>query len=262
MNRVVLGIVAVLLAVLVAAFLIFRRPAPAAPPGETATREAPAAAPKPATPATPAAEPSAAPSRRAAAPKPAAPTAAEPAPAPVVEAAPVVDTATLKIDSDVPGAQVFVDRNFIGTAPVTVPNLKPGSHQVNLSASGFDPFAQSVDLEIGTRELMVRFKEVKLDAKIAVIHKHRIGNCKGELVANASTIRYDTTNKDDAFSMPLTELDSFEVDYLDKSLKLKSKKGKSYVFNDPENNADRLFVFHRDVTKARDRIKAGDRPAQ
>jgi len=30
----------------------------------------------------------------------------------------------------------------------------------------------------------------------------------------------------------------------------------------PEGNADHLFVFHRDVDKARDRLKKGDRPAQ
>ena len=32
-------------------------------------------------------------------------------------------------------------------------------------------------------------------------------------------------------------------------------------FTDPEEDADRLFVFHRDVEKARDRLRQGDTPA-
>ena len=48
-----------------------------------------------------------------------------PAPAPAVpvvaEAAPTVGT--LRIETDVPGAQVFLDRQFVGTAPVTAENV-------------------------------------------------------------------------------------------------------------------------------------------
>jgi hypothetical protein len=54
----------------------------------------------------------------------------------------------------------------------------------------------------------------------------------------------------------------FQVDYLEKNLRLALKSGKQYNFTDPEGNADRLFVFHRDVEKARERLKKGDRPAQ
>ena len=34
-----------------------------------------------------------------------------------------------------------------------------------------------------------------------------------------------------------------------------------YDFTDPDGNADRLFVFHRDVDKARERLRNGDPPA-
>ena len=36
----------------------------------------------------------------------------------------------------------------------------------------------------------------------------------------------------------------------------------AFYFTDPEGNADRLFVFHRDVDKARSRLAKGDAPAQ
>ena len=88
-----------------------------------------------------------------------------------------------------------------------------------------------------------------------------MGSCRGQLVATPQGIRYNTTDKDDAFSVPLPSLETFEVDYLAKNLKVKLLKGKRYDFTDPDGNADRLFVFHRDVEKARDRLKKGDPPA-
>ena len=53
----------------------------------------------------------------------------------------------------------------------------------------------------------------------------------------------------------------FEVDYLEKNLRIKPRQGKRYDFTDPQGNADPLFVFHRDVDKARARLKKGDPPA-
>jgi len=40
-----------------------------------------------------------------------------------------------------------------------------------------------------------------------------------------------------------------------------ARNGKRYDFTDPDGNADRLFVFHRDVDKARERLRSGDPPA-
>ena len=50
-------------------------------------------------------------------------------------------------------------------------------------------------------------------------------------------------------------------DYLKKSLEVKARKGRTDGFTDPDGNADHLFVFHRDVDKARDRLRKGDPPA-
>jgi hypothetical protein len=155
----------------------------------------------------------------------------------------------------VPGAQVFIDRQYVGVTPITASNIKAGSHRFNLSAQGFDGIAENVDIEPGPRDLMFKFKEIRLDASIDVVHKHRVGSCKGRLVAAPQGIAYVTTNKDDAFSVPLSALETFDVDYLAKTLHVKLAKGKKYDFTDPEGNADRLFVFHRDVDKARQQLK-------
>jgi hypothetical protein len=201
-----------------------------------------------------------APVRRRAETPPVAP--AEPvaeAPAPVVEAEPTAGT--LRIDSDVPGAQIFVDRQFVGAAPAVAENLTPGSHQVNVSAPGYDSVVTSIDVAPGNRDLVVKLREVRLDTSTDVIHKHGVGSCRGRLVATPQGIRYETSNRDDAFTSPLLDLETFQVDYLQKNLRVKLPKGRQFNFTDPDGNADRLFVFHRDVEKARERLKKGDTPA-
>jgi hypothetical protein len=256
-NRpIIIAVFLVLLLVTGVGIYLFSSPKPApartpvstAPPPVVAPRPAPIPVPEPVVEAP-------RPARRAAAPAPAA------APPPAEAPAPPPDLVTLRVDSDVPGAQVFVDRQFVGAAPVTTTDVKPGTHQINVSAPGYDQYAQSIDITPGPRDLMVRFKEVKLDAKAEVVHKHGIGSCRGTLVATAQGLRYDTTNKGDAFTVALTNLDVFEVDYLEKNLKVRIKGGKQYNFTDPMGNADKLFVFQRDVDKARQRLLKGDQPA-
>jgi hypothetical protein len=194
--------------------------------------------------------------RRGPAPKPAPSSADAPAP---------VETPTggiLRIDSDVAGAQVFIDREFVGATPVTASNVKPGTHRLNVSAQGYEGVADTIEVSPGPRDIVIKLKEVRLDAKIDVVHKHRFGSCQGRLVATPQGLRYETTNKDDAFSAALLDLGTFQVDYLEKNLRVASPNGKRYDFTDPEGNADRLFVFHRDVEKARARLRKGDPPAQ
>jgi hypothetical protein len=239
------------------AIMTLSKPAPeTAPPATTAARPAapaPAAAPTPA--------PATAPAAREAAPTPAAPRRAA-APAPVAEAAPVTSNAvSLEITADVPGAQVFVDRRFIGEAPVTTTEYGAGSHTITISAQGYEGVSQTVNVTPGSQQVAIKLREVRLNAKLEVVHKHRMGSCAGTLTATPQGLRYETTDKDDAFTSALLDLETFEVDYLKKNLKIKPKKGKSFDFTDPAGNADHLFVFHRDVDKARGRLQKGDPPA-
>jgi hypothetical protein len=168
---------------------------------------------------------------------------------------------TLHVTSDVPEALVFLDRTFAGKAPVTIPNILLGPHKVNVSAEGFEGASQDVEVVAGPQDVDVRLRDVRLKAAIAVVHLHRVGSCSGTLIASPLAIRYDTANADDAFSVPLADMDQFNVDYLMKNLRVKLRNGKTYNFTDPDGNADRLFVFQRDVEKARVRLAKGDPPA-
>jgi hypothetical protein len=258
---VVIGGIAVMA---VAAFVVVRMMGPSAPVAPK-TDVAPAVVPAPPLPA-PAPKPE--PPKVVESPKKVAPKAPKPeaeAPPPAAETAPApaADAGILKIDSDVPGAQIFIDREYLGTTPLTGVAVKPGRHQLNASAKGFDGVAETLEIQPGVRDLMIRFKEVKLELALDVVHKHRIGSCQGRLLATPQGLRYDTSNKDDAFTTPLGTLEVFEIDYKEKNLRVKLPKGKRFDFTDPGGNADKLFVFHRDVDKARLRLTKGDAaPAQ
>lgn len=237
-----------------AGLVLLMRP-PAAPAASGST---PAAATTPAPAPPPAAEPPTPPPSstktgtvKPKAEKPKAIATEPPAPAPV--AAPV--TGTLRVTADVGDASVFIDRKFIGTAPVTAADIPPGSHHLNVSAPGYDAVSQDIDVAVGSRDIAIAFKEIRLAASVAVVHKHGMGSCKGTLRASPQGLVYETTDKGDAFSVSLADIETFEVDYLNKNLKLKVKKGRTYNFTDPDGNADRLFVFHRDVEKARKRVE-------
>jgi hypothetical protein len=246
-------------------FVMSRRSSLPAAPTATAVRTERAAEPPPArpAPATPTPEAKApGPSREGSS---SARASAAPRPRPAAPAAPAAadtDGAMLTIDADVPGAQVFVDRVFVGKTPITTTDVKVGSHRLNVSAAGYDGVAQTLDVKPGMQQVTVKLREVRLNARIDVVHKHRMGSCRGTLVATPRGITYETTDKDDAFKVALADLEEFQVDYLEKNLRLHLKRGKRYDFTDPDGNADRLFVFHRDVTQARDRLAKGDTPAE
>jgi hypothetical protein len=241
----------VVLAIAVGVWL-FTRPIPALPPSTAADRPAESASRPAATPRTPPGPDATSVPARRTAPRPAAPApvVAEPA-----EAAPT--TATLRVEADVPDATVFLDRVGVGTAPLTIPNVAPGSHRLNVSATGYDGYSETIEVAPGPRTISVAFKEVKLDAKLDAIHKHGVGSCRGVLSATRQGLHYEAADGKDSFSVALTDFAAFDVDYLAKNLRLKTKQGRTYNFGDPEGNADRLFVFHRDVDAARKRIVTG-----
>lgn len=189
------------------------------------------------------------------------PKKAEPKVAPA--AAPGAPTlAALTLESDVPGASVFIDRQFVGNTPLTLDRLEPGSKRVQLTATGFDSVQRTIELRPGPNHITMRIKEVRLNTRTPVIHKHGIGSCAGTLAATLDGLRYETSNKGDAFMLPYARVETFAVNYLDKNLRVKERGGKTWNFTNKEENADALFVFHRDVEAARKKLAAGYTPAQ
>jgi hypothetical protein len=147
---------------------------------------------------------------------------------------------------------VFLDRKFLGTTPVETRAFEPGTHRLNVSAEGYEMYAESVDLAPGSNQVMVRFKEVRLDERVEVAHKHGVGSCRGALHATRSGLRFDADRPGDSFEAPFATLEPLQVDYMAKNLRVKQKSGKTWNFS--SDSADALLVFQKKVEAARARL--------
>ncbi len=158
----------------------------------------------------------------------------------------------LSVSADVPGAQVFLDRKFVGEVPLVIPEVSKGAHRLNVSAEGYEGYAEEINIGPGKNEIRVRFKEVRLDESLAVKHKHGIGSCQGRLRATPPGLRYETDHEKDGFTVPFSSLEPLEVDYMSKNLRVKVRGGRKYNFT--AEDADDLLTFQRAVEAARKRL--------
>ena len=164
----------------------------------------------------------------------------------------------LRVMSDVAGADIFIDRTFAGKTPLETRDITAGSHQINVSAQGYDGMSQRVEvLADAPTEVTFSLKATVLDTMVQVVHKHRLGSCEGRLSASLAGLGYTPSSGDDAFRAPLAAVETFGVNYREKELRLKLKGGKNFTFTTKAANADPLVVFHRDVEKARKKLAGG-----
>jgi hypothetical protein len=101
---------------------------------------------------------------------------------------------------------------------------------------------------------------VRLDAHLPVTHKHGMGSCRGELVATVDGLQYRTSNTKDQATVPFSALETFEMNYLEKNLRIKQRGGRTWNFTG--DSPDALFVFHRDVEAARQKLAQGYTPVR
>jgi PEGA domain len=162
---------------------------------------------------------------------------------------------TLRVTSDVAGAVVFVDRRFLGKTPLESRDIQAGSHRLQVSAEGYDGVTQSIEIaETGPTDVSVSLKPVVVAAHVPVVHKHRFGSCEGTLVADVRGLRYETSNRDDAWTLPFGDLEKLSLDYQGKTLQIKQRGGRTWNFTTRTSNADPLLVFQRAVDHARSRL--------
>jgi len=160
----------------------------------------------------------------------------------------------LRVSAAIPGASVFLDRTYIGTTPIDIFEVSPGSHRLIVSAEGYEGFGEFIDIGDDPVSIDVRFLEVRLAAAVEVVLEHEVGSCHGLLRADLTGLHFESDHE--TFSMPLSEIEQHEVDYLAHTLTLARRAGGSYTFTDEQESADALFVFHREVEKVRDRLSA------
>jgi hypothetical protein len=162
--------------------------------------------------------------------------------------------AGLRVEADVPGADVFVYREFKGKAPLTIGGVAAGPHRLNVSAEGYDGYADTIDVTGRAQTVAVRLKEVRLEAGVDVVHKHGMGSCHGRLSATPAGLRYAASKGEDSFDVPLASVEKLSVDYPKKTLTAKLRGGRTYNFAEGVGNADALLSFQQAVTKAQERM--------
>jgi hypothetical protein len=161
----------------------------------------------------------------------------------------------LKVTSDVEGAFVFVDRKFVGKTPLDTGEVTPGHHQLKVSSEGYEGVSQGVEIAgTGTTKAEVSLKTVRLDANVDVVHKHGMGSCEGKLFADVHGLRYETNSRGDGFTLAFADLDTFTLDYLQKTLRVKKRGGRTWNFTTRAADADPLLAFEREVDHARARL--------
>ena len=149
-----------------------------------------------------------------------------------------------------------MDRVYKGKAPLVLTDVAPGPHRINVSAEGYDGYAETVEVTGESQTVSVRFKPVRLAASLEVVHKHGIGSCRGRLSATAAGLRYAATKGDDGFDVPLASVERLEADDLKKQLTVKLRGGRTYNFTEPGGSADALVSFQQAVSKAQSRLSA------
>ena len=166
----------------------------------------------------------------------------------VVRAKLVAALATLRVEANVAGAKVLLDGEDRGTTPLELSNVSPGRHVLAVSADGYETRTETLEVESGKRDVKVDLvsEVAALNEAVAVKHKHRIGigSCEGVLRASAGTLEYDSPHKD-AFSVALSEVESFSLGKEDLSVKVRG--GGSYKFNERNDNPAALASFHERV---------------
>ena len=109
-----------------------------------------------------------------------------------------------------------------------------GSHRINVSAEGYDMYGETIELAAAPRDVMVRFKEVRLDERLDVVHKHGVGSCRGRLLATTAGLRYEADKAGDSFEAAFASLEPLQLDYLGGNLRVKQRGGRTYELHRPE----------------------------
>jgi hypothetical protein len=95
-----------------------------------------------------------------------------------------------------------------------------------------------------------------IPAVIDVVHKHKLGSCRGRLSVTATGLRYEPTRPGDGFDVPRASVERLEADPKKKVLTVKLRGGRTYNFTDARGRAEALTAFQQAFEKTRSRAGA------
>lgn len=130
-------------------------------------------------------------------------------------------TATLRVKTDAPDVEVWLDGESVGRTPLTLKNLAAGKRRLTLLKDGYEDHSEEVAVspgKPGSVFVVMKPRSVKLPAlpaEFKVVHEHRIfrwqgaGSCTGTLTVTAEALDYKP-DKDvtDHFHIPISTIKS------------------------------------------------------
>lgn len=171
-------------------------------------------------------------------------------------------TAALRVKSNVAGALVRLDGKSVGSTPLELKGIEPGSHELVVSAEGYDPHTETLTLDpaSGPWDVAVDLQKpsAQLHESVGVKHKHRLPmkSCDGVLRATNDGIEYDADHED-RFSAPFSQVERLE--FKGKNLNVKVRDGKNYTFSERNENATALGAFCDRVKAAMEKMTQASR---
>lgn len=121
-------------------------------------------------------------------------------------------TGSLRVKTDVTGAQVFLDEEAVGQTPLTLTSVAAGKHVLALVKEGYNRHEQEVEVipskMASVFVVMMPYATPlpQLPVKYSAIHKHVSGYCKGVLTVNADGLDYKSDDGSDVFHMPISQM--------------------------------------------------------
>ena len=116
---------------------------------------------------------------------------------------------TLRIKTDVPQVQAFLDGTDVGLTPLTLTGVASGKHSITLSKPGWIDHIDSVAVEQG-KIVSVFVIMKKLDTPMPAvpvtfrgIHAHAVGQCVGSLIVQKDSILFRADDGQDVFTIPI-----------------------------------------------------------
>ena len=82
-------------------------------------------------------------------------------------------------------------------------------------------------------------------ATLDVVHKHKLGSCRGRLSATAAGLRYESSRPGDGFDVPRAAVERLAADARKKLLVVKLRGGRTYNFTEAGGRTEPLQAFQK-----------------
>jgi hypothetical protein len=130
-----------------------------------------------------------------------------------IGAAQAASAGSIRIKTDAPGAEVFLDGTRAGQTPLSLTDVPPGTHELRFVKEGFREATRSVNVPAtGSLRLFVVLEAIEgplpaVPRTFHAFHRHGVGLCTGTLTVAKDGLHYRSEDdEDDNFDIPWSSI--------------------------------------------------------